>query len=143
MPNFGPLVRPISGRSGRVSVNGVNWNFDDWQGTISTTTGTITGFEDQNTATGRTSENRSDGNDDFKATIHGFINADQMPFLQFQQGTILTSLKCVLDKAVVGRFCGTDRAIVRQIVYHGKQGDPAQAVTIEVENAGGTITHPS
>lgn len=143
-------VTPISGRSGRVQNNGTNWNFDDWQGTISTVTGTITGFEDQNPVTGRTAENRSDGNDNLKATIHGFIDTGLMPSRgvqtpnnnNFIQGSRLTNLLLVLDKSVVGRAITTGKAIVRQIVYHAKQADPAQAVTMEVENAGGIIVHP-
>jgi hypothetical protein len=143
MPGVGPKVTPISGRSGRVQNNGVNWNFDDCNVVISTTTGTITGFEDQNPITGRTAENRSDGNDDFRGTISGPISATAMPAPTFTKGQILTNLKIFLDKNVAPRFAGSTRVIVRQVTYHPKQSDPAQRVTIEIENAGGDITDPT
>lgn len=138
-------VTPINGRSGRVYVNGTNFNFDDCNVVFSTTTGTITGFEDQG-GDGRTPEARTDGNDDCKGTISGPIDTAQMPASAaqpFKQGQILTNLRIYLDKNVVARWGGTTRAIIRQVTYHPKQSDPAQRVTIEFENAAGTITHPT
>jgi hypothetical protein len=143
MPGFMPPVVPVSGRAGRVQVLGANWQFDDCNVVFSTTTGTTTGFEDQNPITGRTPENRSDGNDDFKGSISGPLNAIQMPSTVFVQGAILKNLFIWLDKNVAPRFCGSTRVIVRQVTYHPKQSDPAQRVTIEFENAGGDITHPT
>ena len=140
-----PIIVPISGRAGRTEAAGVRWNFDDCEVEFSTVTGEITGFEDQQ-GDGRTPTNRADGNDDFKGTISGFIDTTApggMPSTTFKQGSMLTNLKIFLDKAVIPRFCGSGRVIVRSVRYHPKQTDPAQRITITFENAGGQITHPT
>ncbi len=140
------LVTPISGRSGRFKAGaapGTNYNFDDCNVVFSTTTGECTTFEDQDPATGRTAVNRADGNDDFKGTVSGPLDTTQMPGANFKQGSILTTVQIFLDKAVAARYCGSSRVICRQITYHPKQSEPVQRVTIELENAGGIITHPA
>ncbi len=135
-------ITPINGRSGRCQFNAVNLNLGEFSAIFSTVTGEITGFEDQQ-GDGRTPVNRTDGNDDFKATVQGKIDTGSMPSVTFKQGTILTNVKLFLDKNVAPRWCGSSRCIVRQITYHTKEEDPAQGFTIEIENAGGVITHPT
>lgn len=139
-------ITPINGRMARASFNGQVLNFDDCNVIFSTTTGEITGVEDQNAPTGRVPVRRTDGTDDFKGCVSGFIDAAIMPASAaqpFTQGAILTNIKIFLDKNTAARWAGTTRAIVRQVTYHPKQTDVAQRVSIEIENAGGTITHPT
>jgi hypothetical protein len=134
-------VTAINGRMGRVQTNGTNWNFDDCNVKIFTTTGKTTGFEDQ-AGNGRTPENRTSGNDDITGSISGFIDSASMPGVTFTQGAILTNLKIFLDKNTAARWAGSTNVIIASVTYHPKQADPAQRVTIEFENAGGVINNP-
>ena len=130
-------VTPINGRSGRVQVNGTNWNFDDCDVKFMSNLGTTTSFEDQ-AADGTTTENRASGNQDFQGTISGYISSDTMPSPTFYQGAVLTNLKIFLDKNVAPRYCGCSSVICESVEYHPKQSDPAQRITISVKAGGAT-----
>lgn len=138
-------VTQISGRAGRFQINAVNFNIDKEDVTISTTTGEITGFEDQG-GDGRTPVNRGDGNDDLVGTIEGPVDSAAMPASSAQpikQGSILTNVKFYLDKNVAPRYAGTTRAIVESIQYTVDQKGVATRYRAQIKNAGGTITNPT
>ena len=141
-------VVPISGRAGRVQVNGTNLNFDDCNVKFITTLGEITGFEDQ-AGDGTTVVNRTNALLDFQGTISGPIDTGSMPASTFKPGLVLTNLKIWLDKNSAPRYCGCSSVVVESVEYHPKVADAAQRVTISVKAGAGangstiTITHPT
>lgn len=149
------MITPINGRSGRIQFNGTNLNVDDINATFSTDEVKVTGFEDQQ-ADGRTPTGRTDGVDDFTATLSGYINTTAvgatagMPAATavdllargLVQGAIVTAVRVYLDKAVLNRWAGCTRCQIFRVNYMTKVTD-GWKYSMEVKCAGGVITHPT
>jgi len=147
-------VQYISGKAGRVQINGDNWNFNDCDVKFTSMLGETTGFEDQ-AGDGTTTVNRGVGTQDFNGTITGPVDGSNMPASGptgslLVNGSVLLNLKIWLDKSVVPRYCGCNYVLVESVNYHPKVEEAIQKVTLSVKAGGAfaagnivTITHPT
>ena len=115
-------ITPIQGRRGRFEFGaGLRANIQEFSGSIETDRVDVTGFEDQNVITGRTSPRVTDGID--KCVVHckGYVDAtnnNTMPKgMGITKGAVLTNVKLFLNKAVGARCITLAQAVVFKVNY--------------------------
>lgn len=128
----------IEGRNGRFQVAGVNANVEQFDGDLSTDRVDATGFEDQNSTTGRTAQVVTDGIDMCKATVNGYVDAAAMPAsFGFSQGTVLVNVFLYLHKTGGGglRRIAMPYAKVFKVRYSVKVRDKIM-FSLDIESTG-------
>lgn len=128
----------IEGRNGRFQVNGVNANVEKFTGDLSTDRVDATGFEDQSAVTGRTAQVVTDGVDQCKVTVNGYVDAAAMPAgFGFTQGAVLVNVFLFLHKTAAAglRRISMPLAKVFKVNYSVQVKDKIM-FSLDLENTG-------